>query len=587
MGDENPIRTLGDYSKPSHEGYRNTIELPVGNNVDPNQHLKGFLKLVDSLDLDGDNRERTRLRLFQFSLRDQASNWLERLPAGSITTWEDLTTRFLAQFFPPGRTAKLRNDILMFHQHHGESLSEAWTRFKYLLQKFPHHGIDLWVQVQIFYDHVDCTTQESIDYAAGERLRKLRPDKAWDTIERLAQYENEGWSDAFTSEEVCFNYENPEVKQLLGIMEHKVDTLMKNAVSLMGKSESAMSKKARSTRGHASLSRDEITEEKVRKFGLFDNEDHQMNYNNLVGRSIHSGGVVDWEFLSNKGLAQYDALYIGVTFRLGGVEKEMPLLEFRWRVGLYSERESRDATILSGLRNAETVNATHFTHLFWPTIGDGGYNVGNTKVKSIRNPRIRLAHCCLTMTITGRKESTHCVTEIDLFYLYCIFGEGIVCNVPYWLAKYLKSEGGGDDEEGRWRGRNEGMGLRDISSTATWAKVIGRSAKRAGWISKMSVGEGLTLGWGSRMNELTGYMITPFASSSTCRLVTTLSHTYRLIHFLGLKPTTLLMAIKDTCLPATHTAPTLLKMAHLDHSCFILLIFSSLVIQTLMVYNSS
>ncbi|GJU87638.1 hypothetical protein Tco_1295184 [Tanacetum coccineum] len=39
MGDENPIRTLGDYSKPSHEGYRNTIELPVGNNVqEPSPH---------------------------------------------------------------------------------------------------------------------------------------------------------------------------------------------------------------------------------------------------------------------------------------------------------------------------------------------------------------------------------------------------------------------------------------------------------------------------------------------------------------------------------------------------------------------
>ncbi|GJT49162.1 zinc finger, CCHC-type containing protein [Tanacetum coccineum] len=156
MRDENPIRTLGYYSKPSHEGYRNIIELLVGNNVvplrsdtirlvqngcsfhglrseDPNQHLKDFLKLVDSLDLDGENRERTRLHLFQFSLRDQASNWLERLPTGSITTWEDLTTRFLAQFFPPGRTVKLRKDILMFQQHHGESLSEAWTRFKDLL----------------------------------------------------------------------------------------------------------------------------------------------------------------------------------------------------------------------------------------------------------------------------------------------------------------------------------------------------------------------------------------------------------------------------------------------------------------------
>ncbi|GJY12600.1 hypothetical protein Tco_0381909 [Tanacetum coccineum] len=84
MGDENPIHTLKDYSKPSHKGYRNTIELPVGKNVvplrsdtirlvqnrcsfhglwseDPNQHLKDFLKLVNSLDLDGENRERARL----------------------------------------------------------------------------------------------------------------------------------------------------------------------------------------------------------------------------------------------------------------------------------------------------------------------------------------------------------------------------------------------------------------------------------------------------------------------------------------------------------------------------------------------
>ncbi|GJU74172.1 retrotransposon ORF1 [Tanacetum coccineum] len=113
---------------------------------DPNQHLKDFLKLMDSLDLDVENRERMRLSLFQFSFRDQASNWLKRLAAGSISTWEDLTTRFLAQFVPSGRTAKLRNEILMFQQYQGESLSKAWTRLKELLQKLPHHGIDLWLQ---------------------------------------------------------------------------------------------------------------------------------------------------------------------------------------------------------------------------------------------------------------------------------------------------------------------------------------------------------------------------------------------------------------------------------------------------------
>ncbi|GKC45438.1 MAK10-like protein, partial [Tanacetum coccineum] len=151
MGDENPIRTLGDYSRPSHEGYRNTIELPEGNNVvplrsdtiwlvqngcsfyglrseDPNQHLKDFLKLVDSLDLDR-----------------------------SISTWEDLTTRFLAQFFPPGRTAKLRNDILMFQQHHGESLSEAWT--------------------------------------PDGKLRDLNTEESWALLEDLSLYDNESWND--------------------------------------------------------------------------------------------------------------------------------------------------------------------------------------------------------------------------------------------------------------------------------------------------------------------------------------------------------------------------------------------------------
>ncbi|GJX91627.1 hypothetical protein Tco_0344953 [Tanacetum coccineum] len=59
MGDENPIRTLGDYSKPSHEGYRNTIELLVGNNVVPPIDTIGW--------------EESALRLFQSSLRDQAA----------------------------------------------------------------------------------------------------------------------------------------------------------------------------------------------------------------------------------------------------------------------------------------------------------------------------------------------------------------------------------------------------------------------------------------------------------------------------------------------------------------------------------
>ncbi|GJY99062.1 hypothetical protein Tco_0516492 [Tanacetum coccineum] len=42
MGDENPIRTLGDYSKPSQEGYRNAIELPIGNSVKDRKTLQRY-----------------------------------------------------------------------------------------------------------------------------------------------------------------------------------------------------------------------------------------------------------------------------------------------------------------------------------------------------------------------------------------------------------------------------------------------------------------------------------------------------------------------------------------------------------------
>ncbi|GKE16149.1 MAK10-like protein [Tanacetum coccineum] len=134
------------------------------------------------------------MHLFQFSLRNQASNWLERLLAGSISTWEDLTTRFLDQFFPPGRITKLRNDILMFQQHHGESLSEAWTRFKELLQKVPHYGIDLWLKVQIIYDYINPITRRTIDQSASGRLRDLNPEESWAILEDLALYDNKIWN---------------------------------------------------------------------------------------------------------------------------------------------------------------------------------------------------------------------------------------------------------------------------------------------------------------------------------------------------------------------------------------------------------
>ncbi|GJX51988.1 hypothetical protein Tco_0280357 [Tanacetum coccineum] len=156
MGDKNPIRTLGDYSKPSHEGYRNTIELLVGNNV--------------------------------VSLRSDTI-----------------------------RTVKLRNDILMFQQHQGESLSEAWTH------------------------RIEHTLKQIVDYPAGGRLRKLSAEKAWATIKELAQYEDEGWNDLVAPGKGSLDYKNPDIEQLLRVMEWKLKEEIRMETNIVKKIEKIIS----------------------------------------------------------------------------------------------------------------------------------------------------------------------------------------------------------------------------------------------------------------------------------------------------------------------------------------------------------
>ncbi|GKB93498.1 hypothetical protein Tco_0979635 [Tanacetum coccineum] len=82
MGDANPTRTLGDYSKPSHEGYRNTIELPVRNNVDLALYnneswndTRDFAKSVKAISLPQDVPSTSGCRLIE--LENQVQRLME------------------------------------------------------------------------------------------------------------------------------------------------------------------------------------------------------------------------------------------------------------------------------------------------------------------------------------------------------------------------------------------------------------------------------------------------------------------------------------------------------------------------------
>ncbi|GJV25779.1 putative reverse transcriptase domain-containing protein [Tanacetum coccineum] len=119
---ETMAKTMEQYMRKTRADYGSGISRPKIDDKDSSE-LKGqFLK---------------ELRDNIFS--GAASRWLRNKPSGSITTWEDLKTKFLSKYYPPARTTKKMEEINNFQQELDETLYQAWERFKELLIKCPQH----------------------------------------------------------------------------------------------------------------------------------------------------------------------------------------------------------------------------------------------------------------------------------------------------------------------------------------------------------------------------------------------------------------------------------------------------------------
>ena len=95
----------------------------------PNEHLGRFLRIANSIKLDGVRSEVIQLQLFPFSLRDMATTWFNSLPSESVNTWEELMRAYFSNFFTPSLGSAQRLELTN-SKHKGEKNKySAWRDF--------------------------------------------------------------------------------------------------------------------------------------------------------------------------------------------------------------------------------------------------------------------------------------------------------------------------------------------------------------------------------------------------------------------------------------------------------------------------
>ncbi|GAU43677.1 hypothetical protein TSUD_302400 [Trifolium subterraneum] len=212
-----PRRTLGDYGERNVRGVANLGFQPVNpvtfdikNTVIsalkedqysgsesqcPNLHLSHFYDACDYTDPPGISESDKRLRLFKFSLTGRAKDWLDTIPPGTIATWQELERKFKDRYFPIHKFLERRSEIMNFEQGDGETLYDAWERFKLCLKKCPDHGIDDLHQMQYFTQGLRPQTRMLLDASAGASLKNKNEVEAKELIETMAHNEYRAQND--------------------------------------------------------------------------------------------------------------------------------------------------------------------------------------------------------------------------------------------------------------------------------------------------------------------------------------------------------------------------------------------------------
>ncbi|GJU40434.1 hypothetical protein Tco_1193391 [Tanacetum coccineum] len=111
-------------------------------NDDSHEHVERVLDIISLFNIPGVSHVAIMLRVFPITLTGAAKRSVDRLPPGTVDSWDFLKKVFIQRYCPPSKTAKQLEEIHNFKQEGDETLYQAWERYNDLVYKCPTHDIN-------------------------------------------------------------------------------------------------------------------------------------------------------------------------------------------------------------------------------------------------------------------------------------------------------------------------------------------------------------------------------------------------------------------------------------------------------------
>jgi len=149
-------------------------------------YVDEFLEICSTFKFQNFFDESVRLKLFPFSLKDQARVWLNHLKPNSITTWRDLNFKFVSKFYSMSRTNQYRLKISTFKQKERNFMSHG-KGLRISKSSVHTHNFKKWWLVQYFFNGLTDLNRNLVEFMSGGSFMGKSTPKTYALFERLAE----------------------------------------------------------------------------------------------------------------------------------------------------------------------------------------------------------------------------------------------------------------------------------------------------------------------------------------------------------------------------------------------------------------